>query len=755
MSWPACIVALLGALSIAAAGALIGTSPLSARIDLDPSTGPLLPIDDPGAEGYRQAVLDFGDDEVYVIAMETPEVFTAPSLKLLRELGREISQLDAVRTTESVSHVTVIRNDAEQDAIHVGPLIRDIPDSPDALLELREQALADPLLVKGLISRDGRTAALNVRLRDLSDLALIRDGVDRQIQSMIAERASGEYRFHLAGRPHMKAVAHRTMMSDLQRLIPLSIGVMALVLWLLTGSLRGVVIPLGTALIATLWTFGLMAQHGVSLNLLTVVLGPVLIAVGSVYGVHILAHYESVVVDARSARDAAWRLSAATRTPVIMAGTTTAIGFATLLLTNVPAARELGAFAALGTLFVMLISLVGVPAFVALLPLREELGTRYARSLGAALDGGLARLSAGIARRPTWIILGWAVLCLAAGSVVARIEIDTDYLTFFPEHSPLRRDFDAVNVLLAGVVPIYVVLSGDASDTFSQPENLRVLERIQHRFDSLPGVSQTVSLVDQVQVVNRAVREGDPAEARIPDTEGELLELLHLIPKARKRPFANVDHSRANLIVRTGEQGSEAVRSLVDSLEVVLQEELSRPLRYEITGDTVLLNRSADTLAWQQLRTVGVTALAIFTIVVLVFRSVPLALVAMLPNIVPVLLFYGLLGAGVAPLSLPTSLIGAIVLGIAVDDTVHFLSRYRARRAAGLSPEEAVIDCGRRVGRPIVITSVMLFFGFLVVALSGFATLREFGLLVGLTIAICLVTDLILLPALLVWGRVR
>jgi hypothetical protein len=215
----------------------------------------------------------------------------------------------------------------------------------------------------------------------------------------------------------------------------------------------------------------------------------------------------------------------------------------------------------------------------------------------------------------------------------------------------------------------------------------------------------------------------------------------------------NVDHSRANLLVRSGEQGSSAVRSLVARLSAVLDEELGDGLRAQITGDTVLLNRSADTLALNQVRTVGVTAVAVFVIVALAFRSLSLALVALAPNLVPVLLFYGLLGAGLAPLSLPTSMIGSIVLGIAVDDTVHFLARYRSGRSEGLSSVDAVIQCGRRVGRPIAITSAMLFLGFLVVALSGFATLREFGLLVGLTILICLATDLILLPALLVRAR--
>lgn len=122
----------------------------------------------------------------------------------------------------------------------------------------------------------------------------------------------------------------------------------------------------------------------------------------------------------------------------------------------------------------------------------------------------------------------------------------------------------------------------------------------------------------------------------------------------------------------------------------------------------------------------------------------------MAPNIAPVLIFFGVLGTGIAPLSLPTSLIGSIALGIAIDDTMHFLVAYRAQRALGRGPEPAVRHCIRSVGRPIVLTSIMLVVGFLMILISGFATLQEFGYLTAFTLAVCLATDLILLPALLI-----
>ena len=149
----------------------------------------------------------------------------------------------------------------------------------------------------------------------------------------------------------------------------------------------------------------------------------------------------------------------------------------------------------------------------------------------------------------------------------------------------------------------------------------------------------------------------------------------------------------------------------------------------------------------------ALAALTILLVIAIGLRSPRLGAVAMIPNLIPVLLFFGLLGLGVAPLSLPTSLIGCVALGIAIDDTVHFMVRYREERGRGASPEEAAARCTLLVGRPIAVTSFVLVAGFLVVTFSDFATLQEFGWLSAITMAICLVNDLVLLPALLVRFR--
>jgi hypothetical protein len=770
------LLAALG-VSLAAAVAVVDLSPPRLALSIDPSTEPMLPRHDPAREAYRESVRDFGEDEVYVVAMQVDDVFREDALRRLRRVGDRIAGLPEIRQVQSLADVISFRwvpagvdglpeSDAWRDpappeapdgSIEVGRFLDEIPSDPAALAELRARALADPLYRRNLISDDGRTAALNVSFRELGDRELIDSRLDARIGAILAEETAPGVRFHVAGRPHIKDRVYRLMLRDLRVLLPLALAVVGVLLWAVFGTRRGVVLPAANVLTATLWAFGAMAFLGRPLSILTSLLGPMLIAIGSVYGVHALARWEEDAAGVRDAREAALRSLEHLRLPTLISGLTTVIGFGALLVSDVPAVIELGAFAALGVACVTLLTLSALPAALALLPLRPDALRRRARAerLAHRLDVALARLGAWSARHADRVILAAAGVVAACALALPRIAIDTDWLSYFDEDSDLRRDFEAVDRLLAGATPLYVTLRGPEPGTFRNPEALRALERLQRAAETLPGVSRTLSMTDTVRVMNRVLAGDDPAEERIPDERGAVAELVFLAPKGHLDRYSSADHGRANVWVRTGAVGSAALRELERGLEGALAAAGLPPgIEARITGNAILLARSADGIAGGQASSVGLASAAIFLLVAAGLRSAGLGAVAMLPNLLPVLVFFGLLGFGVAPLSLATSLIGSVALGIAVDDTVHFLVRYRREREAGRDPLQAVVLCCRRVGRPVALTSLMLSAGFLVVALSGFATLRQWGLLSALTMGICVVADLVLLPAVLMRARV-
>src|SRR5262249_48501099 len=264
--------------------------------------------------------------------------------------------------------------------------------------------------------------------------------------------------------------------------------------------------------------------------------------------------------------------------PLLIAGITTMIGYGSLLWTNVPGVFEVGAFSVFGVAATTLLSFTGLPAALALLPLppvaapgaRPDARVRFATWLGAALDRGLARLTAFTVRRAGAIVVAWAVLAAVCLGAVPSVVVDTDYLSFFDAKSRVRRDFEAVNRLPAGAIPPYLGIAGGGPGSRRDPEALRRLEALETRIAALPGVSQTRSFLDTLRRLNRAVSEDDPAAERIPDTRAGVAELLFMIPKSDLARFATVDQSAANLVVRTGAVGSAAMRGLTARLENAL-----------------------------------------------------------------------------------------------------------------------------------------------------------------------------------------
>lgn len=766
--WPAAVIRgrwiVLGtfaALTIASLFAVAHPSAPGGGLTLDPSEEPLLPAHDPARGVYADAVRNFGEDDVMVIGMETADVFTPTALEAMKRITEAIRRLPGVRSTDSLINATAFRYAPAEDTARIDPLIDEIPTDAGALADLRARTLADRIYPKTLVARDGRVAAINVSFRSMTDGEFVAAGLDESIAAILAAESTPERRFFVTGRQHVKARAAEIMLHDLVRLLPIAVLVGMTTAWFSTGSLRAGLVPVGVALTATIWTFGVLAALGEPLNLITIVLGPMLLAMSAVYGVQVLARYDMLAAELGDAPRAAEACIRDVALPEMISGVTTIFGFASLMVAPQPAIQDFALFSIFGVSAMQLIAVTGLPALVAMLPLpviatggEAERGAPI-QVLARAIDAFLARTATLATTWPTTILIGWGVLIAAAAAVIPYTVVDTDYLSFFDARSDVRRDFARASERLVGAAPIYIMVSGAGEGAFREPANVEALERLQRLVDAVPGVNATLSIVDFLADLNRAYEGGAASAERVPATREEISSLLFMIPKAKLRRFANANHSRVNLLVRTAASGSAGVGALHRRLDAaIVAAHLPPELTAVVTGSTVVFAEASDSIAGNQLASMVLSAASILLLMVVSLRSLPIGLVAMAPNIGPVVVFFGLLGAGIADLSLPTSLIGSVALGIALDDTAHYIVNYQRMRADGMTAADAAARCLRELGIPIVTTSLMLIAGYLVLMFSGFATIRQFGWLSALTIFICLWGDLLMLPALLARTRV-
>ena len=374
-------------------------------------------------------------------------------------------------------------------------------------------------------------------------------------------------------------------------------------------------------------------------------------------------------------------------------------------------------------------------------------------------------------RARTWVLATALLVAALALLGLPRIRVDSNFLAYFDPAAPVRRDNQIINDTIVGSNPFYLVIDSGKPGTLERWDVLRQIKDLQEFLDAQPGVSGTVSLVDYLEIMEPGLNTGG-GEDFVIDAEGNLvpfeaakpfwqdptsLEPILKLVKKNAATFASVvtpDFARANILVRSTLSGSTEIEALLAKVRGYIAEHLPASLHIEPTGTLVLMTGTSSEIVTGQIRSLSLALLIIFAVMALMFLSLRIGLLAILPNLLAIVFFFGLLGWLEIPLNLGTSLIATIALGIAVDNTVHFMARLSRERRGSGDQVEALRETLRGVGVPVVFTTVALFLGFLVFAGSSFVPIRSFGQLTAVTIVAALLANLIVLPALLATSKI-
>ena len=720
--------------------------PLSGEIllPIDPAVDSMLPSDDEERVFYESVRRIFGSDETLIVAVGADDVFRRESLDRIVRLTRRIEEVRGVHHVVSLATARRIRG--QDGDIAITPFFRDVPGEPAELERLRRDVLADPLYAGSLVSLDAKTAVLIVHLDDVPERELLARGVVDEIRG-IAEQERGDAQVWVTGGIVLKAATSRILLSDLARTLPLAILVVALVSWASFRSGRGVLIPLATTGVALAWTLGFMAAVGGTINLVTAVVPPLVLVVGFAYSVHVVSEYMDAVPHAE---DPVLEALEQVSLPVVLTAGTTAAGFVSLMTSPIGAVRQFGAYSTVGVLSTMVVSLTFVPAMLRVLPVPKR------RSRGSGrdrMDRALERLAGFDLRHRRPILLAGAAVALVAVVGTARIRVSTDFMGAFAADHPVRRDFMAINERLDGASVFHVVLEASYRDAFKEPETLEEMEKLQAWLESQPEIGATTSLVEYVKLIHRSFHDDDPEQLVIPASKRMTSQLLHFAAIDELERFVDSHYRTASILVRARSLDSQRMADLVERIEGRLAS-LPDHLRARVTGNGVIVSRALDDIAYGQAVSLGTAFLIIYTILCLLFTSARVGFIALIPNALPVLAYFGILGLSGVSLNPTTGLVACLVLGIAVDDTIHFLARFNSAAHRLADESRGVVEALRTVGRPVTTTSAALCLGFLVLTSSELRNQAEFGMLASVTLALAWLVDVTFTPALSIGMRV-
>ncbi len=735
------------ALTALSVSAIVDLRSGAVRLGVDASADRLLPEGDAARAFYDHVRHMFGSDETLLVAVHGGDAFDNASLARIDRLTRRLEKLAGVHHVLSLTNAVNVRG--VDDDLEIAPFVSGLPLSPEALSDLREQVMDNPFFAGSLVSRDARTSVLVVYFDDMSHKEYVSSGLNGRIGQGTREEIGGEpgVEFWITGGPHVRAETAAVFMRETLTLPLLMLAVLSAVLAASFRTLRGVLLPLATIAVSVAWTLAWVVVLGFDLNAVTSMIPPLLTTLALSYSVHVVAEYYDVVRDDPLAGGPVEEVLSRVSLPVVITGLTTAVGFASLCLSPLGAVREFGLLSVVGVACTVVASLTFTPACLALLgPPRRVRAWRPRRSAWS-FDRGVERVGrfAVSNRRP--IFIGAAGLFALALFGASRLQVGTDQIGKFRPDAPVRVDFEAINENLQGSNLFHVVIESEVPEGLLDPDDLGQIDALQTWLELQPEIGGTASMVDYIKLINRGFNGNDPSYFAIPEKRSTVRQLLVFGGSDELDRFVDARYRTASIQVRARVMDSQEVSDLTRRIEARLAE-LPRRMLATVTGTSIVFNGALDAIIRGQATSVVAAFLIIYAILAAMFVSLRIGLIALIPNALPVAFYFGALGLTGIRLDPGMSLVAPMVLGIAVDDTIHYFARF-IRESRRLGDEgRAAISALKSVGRPVTLTSLALCLGFLTLNASELATLATLGNMAALALAFAWATDMVLTPAL-------
>lgn len=738
---PGGVLLLVLGLSLLATLRLFELPAFKPRLTLDPSTETLLPLNDKDRQVFERVRETFGDSDAVLLSIRLDPMFTPENLANIDELTRRLRQFPGVKSVFSLGTAPNVL--AEGEDLEVSTFTEQAARDPAAIKSFPALIEANPIYRGVLVAADGVHTAFAIGLDGVGEERFRRDDYAGQFRQL-ARDITGSPEVWLAGSPVVKAASTSAMLRTLSFSVPMIYLITVMILFVAFRSARAVLATLLTVSVALLWTGATAVVLGMQLNLVSIITPPLIITLGLAYAIHLLSDYfnegaVSAAERARRTRSVMIRVG----TGLVLAGTTTIAGFVALMPNGLPAIRQFAVLSSVGVGYLFLLTLFFLPALLDLL----RCG-RQQRDWGEAATARWAdRIAAFDTRQRTPIIVVALVLVPVNLWLASGIPIGTDYIKSFREGNPVREEFQRINDTFQGASIVTIAIDTYVNDALTDPELVGGIDALQTWLRAQPEVGQTVSYVDHLKLFNQSLNDNDPAFFAIPQDAAAIKQLLVFAGGDGIRRVIDARFRSALITVRIKVGDSIEISKFIERVEAQLAQ-LKPPLNGAITGAPVLATRTVNQIGQGQWISLALAAAAIWAMLALMFTSVRAGLWALLPNLVPVSIYFGTLRLLDIPLNPTNSLIASIVLGVAVDDTVHFLTRFNAAARATGSENTAVKTALRETLRPTTLTTLALCLGLLALTGSELVSQVQFGLLASFTLFLAWISEITLTPAL-------
>jgi predicted RND superfamily exporter protein len=690
-------------------------------------------------------------DNVFIlIEPKTGDVFQPEILKLIEELTTSAWQTPYSRRVDSLQNFQ--NTYAEDDDLVVESLYEDATNLVAVDIEnVKQVGLSDPLLLKRLVSADGRVTALNITIE------YPKVDADKELKAVVSKtrdmvshykKAYPNVNFYITGIAFLNNAFVEAGENDLSLLVPVSLLLMLVIMFVLLRSISAVIGITLIIIFSDVIALGLGGYAGVKLTPASISSAQMIMVLAVANSVHLLVSFMYGLQHKVAKQEALRESIRINLQPIFLTSATTMIGFLCMNFSESPPFHDLGNLVAAGVFVSFCLSLTFLPAIMSYLPVRVKVGEDISVER-------LAFFSTFVIRHKNFILFSSLVIILASAYAATLNKPEEQFLKYFDKSVEFRVDSDFANQSVGGLFQLSFSLPAEGKGGISDPEYLESLDRFAQWLKVQPEIINTYVLSDTLRRLNKNMHGDDPAWYKLP--ESRELAAQYLLLYEMSLPYGldlnnqvNIDKSATLLVVGVQEMSNVELLDFEQRVQQWMQSNLPESMQTNGSGAMLIFAHLTEKNIKSMLSGSVLALVLISMILIFALRSIKIGLLSLVPNLVPVIIGFGLWGLLYVEVNMALASVVSMTLGIVVDDTVHFLSKYlRAKREKGYSTEESITYAFTHVGKALTISTLILSAGFGVLMMSPFSLNSDMATLTTWIIMIALVVDLLLLPILL------
>jgi hydrophobe/amphiphile efflux-3 (HAE3) family protein len=711
---------------------LTGLSAAAAsRVNFDSSIESWFIESDPSLATYNTFTDIFGADQIVVVGVFAEDIFDSKILRAVQQISDQAGELQFVERVQSITNSAIVRRlgGTESDGF-------------------RERVLASPLQRATLLSADARATAVVIYYSRAGK-------TDRQKHEFVSglrgivRDATGKLDASVAitGGPLIGEAAKGRNADDMATIFPLMVLLIIVIMYVVFRKVPLTLLPLSVVAIAVTWAFGLMGLLGWNMSMISAILIPLILAVGVAHSIHIISGYRRNLERGIGADEAVQRSLTRLLKPCFFASLTTAIGLLSLLVSDVVPLQQFAVIAAAGVFAAFVVSIVFLPVMLQLLPVSEKSGAVLISKFVMPLLEAIHDFGRRYRRR----ILATAVVAAALFLWLAsRVGVGLDPLLWIPHGDSIRVDAERIDESFGGGLSLEFLVSSPEAK-LGTPAALRELEAFQAWLVANTTVVGTTSVADLVKEAARIARETGEAGYTLPRTSVVTDALLESMARdGELAHWLTADRRNARIFARIPLTSAQDIVDEIPLIRDHMRDDFAdSDLGVQITGQAVLAGIMQTNMIDSQLYSFSVALAVVSLMMILLLRSLPLGMLAVVPNLLPIVVGLGAMALADIAFNPATVMIAAVALGIVVDDTVHMMTVFDREVRVGQQTPDAIRTTIMEVGRPVFVTSVLLAAGFALLVFGSFLPSRQIGGVIAVIVIAALATDLVVLPAIL------